>query len=612
MQSSRAKNFARIFLFICLIICFATMLPPIITVLFSFINNYIPDAQLRLGSEFGNRLQSMLSLPFFGFVFFLWLLSCLFSKTIDRFFFNANYAKYVLTIAIGILFAMLIFTSVYSYKYGRQWLNSDHASEMILGRLLAEENVLVSPNWRYSTEIRLIYQTLFTMPLFKLLGNLHNWALIRSIAIFLNNIVLLLSYIFLSKQLKIRTKWIITTSIFLYVPISFLYWDIVIYGGYYLFFIAQLFCSLGLFLKIINNASEKGSTVTFILFTALSFVLGIQGIRALYTIYIPLFIACFYLYSKTFSSKKLPLFLGVYGFGISCLGFVGSYLLHFKYSFHSFDSMQIENLYENFLPKLGQCLVSFSKFFGLSTGHSLLSAIGLFSVFAIIGTFSLFGVIISQFNRKKKQFLPIFFLISVIFNIFVFIIIDEGITDRYFIPFMVLYVPLAAMLLEYIESAKTYSYLKRTVLFCGIILFIFGQSYLNFQYIANRDVNSIRKNYINYLLDNQLYYGVATFWNANVTTELSNGRINTVGTPSDSLEPDHSAFRIHNWLIPIKYTDPSWYDGESFLLLTHAEWEMAQKTERPFASFQPDFMDNNFIVLRFPSAKILYDVVLDK
>jgi len=71
------------------------------------------------------------------------------------------------TAVIGML--LLGFVSIFSYQHGAQWLNSDHSSEMVLGKLLADENTFVSRNWYYSTEIRLIYQTIFIMSLFKLI-----------------------------------------------------------------------------------------------------------------------------------------------------------------------------------------------------------------------------------------------------------------------------------------------------------------------------------------------------------------------------------------------------------------------------------------------------------
>jgi len=62
----------------------------------------------------------------------------------------------------------------------------------------------------------------------------------------------------------------------------------------------------------------------------------------------------------------------------------------------------------------------------------------------------------------------------------------------------------------------------------------------------------------------------------------------------------------------VKSYNPSYYQGESFLLLIRAEWELAQKTGRPFARLVPDYEDGSFIIIRYPSAEIIHREVLDK
>ena len=216
----------------------------------------------------------------------------------------------------------------------------------------------------------------------------------------------------------------------------------------------------------------------------------------------------------------------------------------------------------------------------------------------------------SMVQSEEYQFIPIFFIVSIIFNIFVFIVVDEGITDRYFIPFMVLYIPLIAILFEYAE--KMYGHLKRMAIVSGIVLFIFGQGYLNFQILAGQDENSVRKGYIQYLLDNKLDYGFATFWNANVTTELTNGKIELAGLNPYGLDPDVNQFNIHNWASHMQHSNPSFHQGESFLLLTRDEWELAQRTGRPFAQLVPDYEDKDFIIIKYPSAEFIHREILDK
>jgi len=596
-----------------IIICIIPLLPIVQNILFSFVDARTSGVNLRTSGSFDSRLFSLLTLPFFGLIVLLFALACLFSKTIASFLEDVKNDKLIIIFSSIIIAFLLCFTSIFSYRYGWQFLNSDHSAEMFLGKLLAQENKFVTSSWKYSTEIRLIYQTLFTMPLFKLLGHLEDWALIRSVNIFMNTVVLLLSYFFLAKQIKIQTKWICITSIFLLVPISTGYWDIVIFGGYYIFFIAQLFFCTGLFLKIINNAAAaKSFIVYFILFTILSFLLGLQGIRSVLCLHIPLLITSIFLFIRSSEKKKFPLFLGCYGFILCFIGFAFNFLLRFKFSFYSYDNMRLEKLFEMFFSKLGNSLISILNFFGFSIGASLLSAAGLLSLAAIIGTFILFKIVFKYFRQPQSdyQFLPVFFAVAVIFNSFVFIILEENVIERYFYPFLIFFIPLIAILFEL--TKKSYSHLKFTALFMGIVLFIFGQSYINFQNLSKFDVNSTRKGCIQYLTDNRLEYGFATFWNSYVTTELSNGKVELAGLEPYGLEPDSNArFNLQGWLNPVKFYDTSYHDGESFLLLTREEWELAQTAERPFSLLIPDYEDDNFIIIRHSSAQAIHQDFFD-
>ena len=550
---------------------------------------------------------------------------------------KAGTTRLFLAVSIIVLALTLVFITVFSYRYGWQWIDSDSASEMILGKLLAAENTFVSGNWFYSTEIRLVYQTIFTMPLFKLLGRYDNWALIRALNILLNNLVLILSYFFMTKSMKIRTKWVLLSGIFLLMPLSVTYWDIVSFGGYYIFFIAQFFFCLGFFVRFafrggdsdsgqthngeFSGTQKRSSWVSLIVFLLLSFALGVQTVRSLLIIYIPLLIACVYMWhhGKRPDALKRLLFPGFCGFAANCAGYSVNGLLHTWYSFKSYGSMRMDSLSDNFFPKLGENFAYLAGFFGFSAGTPFSSVRGLFCIAAIIGTILLFRGVYKAFRRagahngaageiSARQFIPVLFFVSAVFNIFIFIITNQPVEDRYLIPFMVLCFPVIAVFLEY--AGKSYGNPKRAAIICGITLFIIGQGALNFQSMVTRDINTVRKGYIQYLVDNKLDYGFATYWNANVTTELSNGRIEMAGLESRIRSgANANQFRILPLLIPKKYLDPLYHRGEAFLLLSSDEWDLV-KGRSSFSGRRPDYKDDNFVLFRYPSAQIIHRDVL--
>lgn len=50
----------------------------------------------------------------------------------------------------------ILLISVAVYNHSRDWTNSDFASELILAEKLNEEHAILSPNWYYSTELRVL------------------------------------------------------------------------------------------------------------------------------------------------------------------------------------------------------------------------------------------------------------------------------------------------------------------------------------------------------------------------------------------------------------------------------------------------------------------------
>lgn len=56
-------------------------------------------------------------------------------------------------VCLVVAFAFLI---IFMCRHAVQLTNSDMASEMILGKILSEEKAVITPNWYYSTELRVL------------------------------------------------------------------------------------------------------------------------------------------------------------------------------------------------------------------------------------------------------------------------------------------------------------------------------------------------------------------------------------------------------------------------------------------------------------------------
>ena len=86
--------------------------------------------------------------------------------------------------------------------YGRPYIDSDMSSEMILADLLNQEGGLLSTNWWYSTELRVVYLQLFYR--IGLIIFPQNWYAARVLGQALVMAVLLATFLYVGHGLKLK------------------------------------------------------------------------------------------------------------------------------------------------------------------------------------------------------------------------------------------------------------------------------------------------------------------------------------------------------------------------------------------------------------------------
>jgi hypothetical protein len=567
---------------------------------------FSPSIKLLTESILGRAARPVTALKWRAFIGLLGIFIPLFCIIVLCYLYSQKIPDKTKINILYICIAGILAVSAYmAHKYGGQWIDSDMASEMILGNLLAKENKLVTSSWEYSAEIRLVYQQLFFMPLFKLFDD---WRVVRAITVLLNNIVLLASYFFMMKQFRVSKKTVLLTSLFLILPVSMVYWGIVLFGGYYVFFIAMFFCYLGLFAILLNSGkSGKKTNAAFILFALLSFVFGAGGVRALMNIYVPVFITvsfvCFTRKDTRLNSR--PFLLGAAGLVLCGLGYAANFVLHFFYRFHSHNGESILDLDNIFFQKLGNTIYSFVEFLGFTPNEPFISSQGILSFAAIVVVFLIFYEAVKILKRRGADgkaeinvLFVLFFIVSTIYHIILFQMVDGDF--RHLMPLHILYIPALAVIFEFVKKNMP---LKKARLFiCGIAFVILGSGLMRLYILPSYDYNNHRKDSIAYIEENNLRFGFASFWNANVLMELTNGRIEMLGLSPGNIHT------ISGWLHVIAYEDPGYYKGETFLLLTKEELEAEEDEE--FFLRQPDYEDDYFIIFRYPSAEVVFDEVL--
>jgi hypothetical protein len=508
----------------------------------------------------------------------------------------------------ALIAAILLVTTYMNFMYGRQWLDSDMASEMILGNLLAKENRLVTSSWVYSTELRLVYQQLFYMPLFKLFDN---WHLVRTLTILLNNILLLASYLFMMRQFDVSKKTALLTSLFLILPVSYGYWNIVLFGGYYVFFIAMFFFYIGLSSILIKTSGQnipvKKRKAAFIFFALLAFVFGLGGVRALMDIQVPFFIAavCVYFLQKDAVMNSKPFLLSIAGLLICIAGYGMNFVLHRFFNFLSHDGADTIDLSGILFQKLGDILYNFILFFGYTANVRIMTPQGVLNFAVVIVVFLVFYEAARIIKRRRDNDASVinvsfmlFYIVSTVYHIILFQILDEDPLTWHLIPTQILYVPALAIIFEFVK--KNMPLKKAAIFISGIVFVILCNGMIRLHSLPELDRIGYRKNSISYLEENNLRFGFASFWNGNVITELTNGRIEVLSlSPGDFHE-------INGWLYPVAYRNLDYHKGETFLLLTRDEWQ----GDENLSPRKPDYEDDSFVIFRYKFVARVFEEVI--
>jgi hypothetical protein len=289
------------------------------------------------------------------------------------------------------------------------------------------------------------------------------------------------------------------------------------------------------------------------------------------------------------------------------MGYAVNFSLHFFYHFYSYHGASTIDLHGIFSQKLGDIVYNFILFLGYTPDAKFMSPPGILNFITVVVFFIIFyeaGRIVKQnygLNKFKMDvFFMLFFIVTTAYHIILFQILDEDPMTWHFIPVQVLYIPALAVIFEFIKKTMP---LRKAMSFISVISFvILCNGTIRLHALPWYDVTSYRKSSISYLDKNNLRFGFATFWNANVITELTDGRIEMLGLDNNDFH------NIHSWLYPIAYENPSYYIGETFLLLTLDEWKTIP--DEKLSLRQPDYVDDNFVIFKYPSTPMIFQELI--
>lgn len=515
-------------------------------------------------------------------------------------------------VLLGVIFLLLVFLNVF---YQDHWLDSDMAAEMLFSKVLNEGNhVFATPDWYYSTEFRFLYTHLLMAPLLRL-GN--DWHMIRLITNVVFYLLLLISYFYLMRPLKVKHCQAVLTGCILLLPFSETMMTHMQMGNTYMAHVIIVFLFFGMFLRLcLGGMSRLYGRVTLIFYLLLAVICGVSGVRYLLALQCPLVLAAavFLLKTEEFQSFRrcmtkegfkwiwhnfsaVCLKYAVLGAAASVAGY-GINVLYVSrhYVFQTYESTNFIAVYQGVLNERFQnALGSLLMLFGYIPDKSVLSLRGIITIISFILPVVLIYCTVNRLKESSgaRYFVALFLTVSFFLNVFVFVFTTSTMVPRYYITIFVFALPVLACFME--EAELPFDRLAIGVLLTVCLLLSTGKTVLSF---ISTDKNADKRQVAEFLVQNDYTFGFATYTNGNIITELTDGSVELANIG----DPEHLEY--FKWSSPMCYYEEGYHEGETFLLLSKDE-AAAYAAAEAVKNGMTVYEDDSYVVLTYDSVSEL-------
>lgn len=498
----------------------------------------------------------------------------------------------IICIVIGI-FAIL--------TQGQAFIHSDTATALLLAREQIRTHSLFPGSWCYvNGDLWVLSQNLLAIPLTYLI---HNQPLVRALVSVLMLIITIWSIWYHSRIQMKDESWMISIPIFLVGLYGNI--DMILYQSAYTSALFKMLLCVGWYACIVESKEKKWIRFVFPIFLC---IVTTEGIRQIAEIVIPLLgtvIVCslyeFRDYKKLeHSSLKRLIIQGLYVIVPVLLGLI----LH-KWVSSTHIMWVQENLtayvgsISQIWTNLGVVVQNTISNFGYIADVSVASVAGmrnLVSIFLCIMV-TVIIPILQLLKWKEESFSVQFFMVfSMIHNLaLVFIVVFTGkTTDRYLLTVIYTCIIISAhYILKYWLKKDTIlsSVISLGLSFC-LLLEAFSLTYLNLGWEQRlRDKKIVAEA----LIEHNLYYGYATYWNAYTNVIYSNFEVQIGG-----INIDANGISPYGWLVSEEWLNPENDYEETFLLLSGDEERIVKDSSiedvlgKPYKVFDID--QTNYVV----------------
>lgn len=493
------------------------------------------------------------------------------------------------------------------------YLDSDMSSELVLAEHLAKGVLPFSSEWYYSTEVRLINTQLVFSLLMRIPG--ISFRLVRTIGCVILLAMLAGSSLFAAKKMGEDDALALLFSGMEISLCSPLYAQNVIVGAYYIPHAVLMLLMAGGYADWLRRGGRMRAAALL----ALAFVMGLSSIRYLLCTLLPVALSAAWMYVfpvEEHARTREQNGEFALGAGIGALGAAG-YVVGKKclprffhidadYAGTTYADWQRHDLFAQIQDVLGGLLEAM----GFEGGVPIFGAQGCIN--ALVLALLLLGFLLltrrelTEGARREKtaSFGRLMLIFSFGVSLAAFVLLRGVYFSRYWLPVLMLGAPVIAVCLT---RANHRVFTGATaLLFAGTMLLTSASC--AYYSLKNPQVRSeMRMEAVQKADELGLTQGYATFWNANILTELTDGRIDMTSVERTE-GADGANLALRRWLEAEDELEMNMPDEPVFLLL--GTWEddgldgflekaQAQKVEIPG--------DIQFYVL--PSQRLLFEAM---
>jgi len=462
------------------------------------------------------------------------------------------------TLIPAFLFVIVLCLSFYTtWQTSLYCLDGDASSELVLAHHLNETGQVLSRDWYYSSELRVLNTQLVYAPLFSIFSD---WTMVRFTGAMIMQGLLVLSFFYLGRQAKLSWGARFLGGALLLLPVSTAYGRFVLYHSYYMPHIALSFAIVALFMSCmrhLTNRRKLHAFVRFALLGALSLGSGLGGVRQGVVTHVPLlFLLVVFLFQDA-KDKSLSDVIKTHACGIliaaaASAAFALGYIVNVRYLsswfvFSDYSTLMIDLLDPLKLPDI---LFGLLHSFGFRDNLRALSVLGILSVSAVFSLVFFLVRSVLLLNQRERTHSPahrlvgLFFLSALTVMLSVFLLIDSGwYYPLYLLPATIWFIPLLSVLYDAMPArAAQLTRADACLLLTVVLLFangfanaaffatggkLFAQRYEGVGYEDMTLAQKLQKP-VEFLLENGYELGYSQFWSSNPVTEMSDGKIKMI------------------------------------------------------------------------------------